>query len=98
LVRYVGNAYPAPGQAVGLARQGRYLMNQAGEKKGKKKVKHAMINRTEPMAAKARLSPVYNIITARLRDYYDDVAKQPVPDRFVELLDQLEAKTKKKDA
>ena len=37
------------------------------------------------------------VMELRLRDYYDEVAKQPVPDRFMELLMQLEAKTEKKD-
>jgi Anti-sigma factor NepR len=36
--------------------------------------------------------PVYDIIGRRLREYYDDVAKQPVPDRFAELLRKLDAK------
>ena len=80
-----------------MGRQGRYFMNETNDKKGKTKVKHVMINRTDPMATSAGHPPVYDIIAARLRDYYDDVAKQPVPDRFVELLNQLEAKTKKKE-
>jgi Anti-sigma factor NepR len=37
--------------------------------------------------------PVYDIIGRRLREFYDDVAHQPVPDRFAELLNQLESKT-----
>ena len=36
---------------------------------------------------------IYDLIGQRLRNYYDEVATQPVPDRFVELLNQLEAKT-----
>jgi Anti-sigma factor NepR len=34
---------------------------------------------------------VSDLIGQRLRNYYDEVAKQPVPDRFLELLNQLEA-------
>jgi Anti-sigma factor NepR len=34
---------------------------------------------------------VSDLIGERLRTFYDEVAKQPVPDRFVELLKQLEA-------
>jgi Anti-sigma factor NepR len=36
---------------------------------------------------------VYDLIGQRLRAFYDEVAKQPVPDRFVDLLNQLEAKS-----
>lgn len=32
------------------------------------------------------------MIGRRLRDYYEDVAKQPVPDRFLELLRKLDKK------
>ncbi len=39
---------------------------------------------------------VYDLIGQRLRNYYDEVAKQPVPDRFMDLLNQLEAKTSTK--
>jgi len=34
---------------------------------------------------------VSDLIGERLRTFYEEVAKQPVPDRFVELLKQLEA-------
>jgi len=36
---------------------------------------------------------VSDLIGDRLRSFYEEVAKQPVPDRFVELLKQLEAAT-----
>ncbi|MCB1500621.1 MAG: hypothetical protein KDK07_12665 [Bauldia sp.] len=35
---------------------------------------------------------VQSAIGARLRAYYDEVAREAVPDRFVELLKQLEQK------
>jgi len=35
---------------------------------------------------------VQSAIGARLRAYYDEVAREAVPDRFVELLKQLEKK------
>jgi hypothetical protein len=35
---------------------------------------------------------VYDLIGKRLRVYFEEVASQPVPDRFVDLLNQLEAK------
>lgn len=56
-----------------------------------------MIDRTSTTSAASGKPPVYDIIGSRLRDYYDDVAKQPVPDRFMDLLMKLEAKTAKKD-
>ena len=34
---------------------------------------------------------VSDLIGERLRSFYDDVAKQPVPDRFLNLLNQLQA-------
>ncbi len=34
---------------------------------------------------------VSDLIGERLRSFYDDVAKQPVPDRFLDLLNQLQA-------
>ena len=47
-------------------------------------------------AAHSGKPPVYDMIGRRLRDYFDEVAKQPVPDRFLELLNQLESKTSPK--
>lgn len=35
---------------------------------------------------------VYDIIGLRLREYFNEIADQPVPDRFVILLQQLETK------
>lgn len=34
---------------------------------------------------------VSDLIGERLRSFYDDVAKQPIPDRFLDLLGQLQA-------
>jgi Anti-sigma factor NepR len=39
---------------------------------------------------------VADLIGQKLRTFYDDIAKQPVPDRFVELLNQLEAASTRK--
>jgi hypothetical protein len=41
---------------------------------------------------------VSDLIGQRLRNYYDEVAKQPVPDRFMDLLNQLDAATVPKKA
>ncbi len=57
-------------------------------------------NKTEKKIEKMNHSPVqpevYDLIGQRLRNYYDEVAKQPVPDRFTDLLNQLEGKTSSK--
>lgn len=37
--------------------------------------------------------PANDMIGRKLREYYDEVAKQPVPDRFTALLDALESKS-----
>ena len=42
--------------------------------------------------AKMADSSVQRAIGNRLRAYYDGVAKEPIPDRFIELLKQLDAK------
>ena len=65
--------------------------------KSKRKAKKKMIGRTAFEAAASGKPPVFDMIGRRLRDYYDEVSRQPVPDRFVDLLNQLEAKTAKKD-
>jgi predicted secreted acid phosphatase len=36
---------------------------------------------------------IAQVIGDRLRKFYDEVAKQAVPDRFLDLLDRLESKT-----
>lgn len=41
-----------------------------------------------PVTAKPEVS---DLIAHRLRKYYDAVAAQPVPDRFLDLLSQLDA-------
>jgi hypothetical protein len=46
--------------------------------------------------AAAAKPPIYDLIEKRLRAYYDEVAEQPVPDRFVKLLNRLEAKSSPK--
>jgi Anti-sigma factor NepR len=39
---------------------------------------------------------VSELIGQRLRKFYDGIAQQPVPDRFIDLLKQLEAATPSK--
>jgi Anti-sigma factor NepR len=45
----------------------------------------------EVMKAVSAKPEVSDLIADRLRKYYDAVAAQPVPDRFLDLLSQLEA-------
>jgi hypothetical protein len=40
-------------------------------------------------------SSVERAIGSRLRAFYDEVAREPVPERFVELLKRLDDETKK---
>ena len=37
-------------------------------------------------------SDIHTYIGTRLREVYDDVAKQPIPDRFLELMRKLDVK------
>jgi hypothetical protein len=52
--------------------------------------------KTEKMNHAPHQPEIYDLIGQRLRNFYDEVAQQPVPDRFVELLNQLEAKSSQK--
>ncbi len=52
--------------------------------------------KTEKMNHAPNQPEIYDLIGQRLRNFYDEVAQQPVPDRFVELLNQLEAKSSQK--
>jgi Anti-sigma factor NepR len=44
----------------------------------------------EPKMTSAK-PDVSDLISQRLRKFYDTLAEQPVPDRFMDLLDKLEA-------
>ncbi len=72
-------------------------MGDADNKKKKHEAKSGIMN-SPGFAAAGVKPPVYDIIGKRLREYYDGVSQQPVPDRFLDLLNQLEAKTSKKDS
>jgi anti-sigma factor NepR-like protein len=52
--------------------------------------------KTEKMNQTPAQPEIHDLIGQRLRSFYDEVSKQPVPDRFVELLNQLEAKSSPK--
>ena len=54
--------------------------------------------KTEKMNHAPAQPEIHDLIGQRLRSFYDEVATQPVPDRFLELLNQLEAKSAPKKA
>jgi Anti-sigma factor NepR len=58
------------------------------KKKGKATKPNNKIETMTPTSAKPEVS---DLIGQRLRNYYNTVAEQPVPDRFLDLLSQLEA-------
>jgi Anti-sigma factor NepR len=60
---------------------------------GSKSDKKIDSDRMKNASAKPEVS---DLIGERLRNYYNAVAEQPVPDRFMDLLNQLEAATKPK--
>lgn len=66
------------------------------EGKQKRGKRASMIEPTRSATATSGKPPVYGMIGRRLRDYFDEVAKQPVPDRFLQLLNQLDSKTSPK--
>jgi hypothetical protein len=61
---------------------------KSGAAKGAKTAKTMMTS-----APKADSLPANDLIGRKLREYYDEVAKQPVPDRFTALLNALESKS-----
>ena len=51
----------------------------------------------QPMATITPSTPrVHDLIGQKLRNFYNEVALEPVPDRFAKLLEQLEQKTESK--
>ncbi len=47
--------------------------------------------KNETMKPTSAMPEVSDLIGQRLRNYYEEVAKEPVPDRFLDLLHELEA-------
>jgi Anti-sigma factor NepR len=58
------------------------------KKNGKTKMPKA---KSEKMNQSLVRPEVSELIGQRLRKFYDGVSQQPVPDRFIDLLNQLEA-------
>lgn len=58
----------------------------------KKKIdKATIVNENERMIKTSAKPQVSDLIGQRLRNYYEEVANEPIPDRFMELLNQLDA-------
>ena len=57
------------------------------KKKGNHSKPGKMTEKMTPTSAKPQVS---DLIGQRLRKFYNEVAEQPVPDRFLDLLSQLE--------
>jgi Anti-sigma factor NepR len=59
----------------------------------KKKVNKAPIvnEKNERMIKTSAKPQVSDLIGQRLRNYYEEVANEPIPDRFMDLLNQLDA-------
>ena len=64
------------------------------EKKKRKVTKFSI--KIGTMTATSTKPEVSDLIGQRLRNYYNAVAEQPVPDRFLDLLSQLEAASSSK--
>jgi len=66
-------------------------MDKNGEKKP------AQADSPDRKAAKGRVDPKFQAeIGKQLRALYDEVVKEPIPDRFVELLDRLDSSSEEK--
>jgi Anti-sigma factor NepR len=46
-----------------------------------------------PQKESAATVPMQDLLGEKLRAYYDEVAREPVPDRFEKLLKELEARS-----
>ena len=58
----------------------------------KKKIDKApIVNENERMIKTSAKPQVSDLIGQRLRNYYEEVANEPIPDRFMDLLNQLDA-------
>ena len=66
----------------------------------KKKVNKAPIvdEKNERMIKTSAKPQVSDLIGQRLRNFYDEVASEPIPDRFMDLLNQLDAASAVKKA
>jgi Anti-sigma factor NepR len=66
------------------------------DKKVRKKVTPQNPDRSNTLSPTIMKPNMSDLIGTRLKLYYDEVADQPVPDRFLKLLAELENKTNPK--
>ncbi len=65
----------------------------------KKAKKTPIVNEKNERMIKTSAKPlVSDLIGQRLRNFYDEVASEPIPDRFMDLLNQLDAASTVKKA
>jgi Anti-sigma factor NepR len=73
-------------------------MTEKRQSKGRKPGEH---DKVTPVAMNQKdqngaLVPMQDLLGDKLRTYYDEVAREPVPDRFEQLLKELEARSPSK--
>jgi DNA-binding protein Fis len=59
-------------------------------------VTNLLTKSTTAKATSGKTLPAHDLIGRKLREYYDEVAQQPVPDKFAALLSELEKKSSEK--
>lgn len=63
-------------------------------RQNKKRTNRTKIEKTMTSTPAASIAPaVHDLIGHKLRAYYEEVTKEPVPDRFTSLLAELESRT-----
>jgi len=72
--------HPLSGKSTGLWRNGEDF--SVSEMKGKR----------GPNSIAANMDPNFDPLTAALRQMHDSIANEPIPDDFLDLLDQIDAK------
>ncbi len=71
---------PLSGKSTSVWRNGEDF--SVGDMKGKRR----------PNSIAANMDPNFDSLTAALRQMHDSIASEPIPDDFLDLLDQIDAK------
>lgn len=78
-----------------MVKAGRGARGTPGKRKGEKM--QAAAGQSLPQNAKPHIDPrVQREIGKHLRAHYDDLINEPIPDKFIELLEQLERSVTRK--
>lgn len=72
--------HPLSGRSTSVWRNGEDF--SVGETKGKR----------GPQSSATNMDPNFDSLTAALRQMHDSIASEPIPDDFLDLLDQIDAK------